>query len=64
MTLLPVSHRRQQQQADCLAACAAMALDYLLDPDTAVAPQAVSLAEFELAWLGKDYLYAVIETTP
>lgn len=148
MTLLPVSHRRQQQQADCLAACAAMVLDYLqrpipydrllhllrvdaigapfrnlrllqslrlsvtiangdmttlhahlqngrplivavdtaqlpywneatdhavlvigvdaqhvylLDPDTAVAPQLVPLAEFELAWLEKDYLYAVME---
>lgn len=29
MPLLAVSHRRQLQQADCLAACAAMLLDYL-----------------------------------
>ena len=29
MPLLAVSHRKQEQQADCLAACAAMALDYL-----------------------------------
>ncbi len=28
MSLLAVSHRRQLQQADCLAACAAMLLDY------------------------------------
>jgi ABC-type bacteriocin/lantibiotic exporter with double-glycine peptidase domain len=148
MILLPVSHRRQKQQADCLAACAAMVLDYLQvpinyedvnrllgvdaigtpfrrlqnlqalglrinidegnltklqtyledglpsivavntgqlpyweditnhavviigideqyvylnDPDTAESPQVVSLAEFELAWLEKDYLFAVIE---
>lgn len=148
MTLLPVSHRRQQQQSDCLAACAAMALDYLqqpipynsllhllhidaigapfrnlrflqslnlivtigngdlptlrthlhngrplivavdtgqlaywneatdhavlvvgvdarqvylLDPDSAETPQPVPLDEFELAWLEKDYLYAVLE---
>ena len=147
MTLLPVSHRRQKRQADCLAACAAMVLDYLHvsirynrlnqllrvdaigtpfrnlqhleslglsiliakgdlqmlqmhlenslpaivavdtvqlpywdeatdhavvvvgmderhvyinDPDTEDAPQTISLAEFELAWLEKDYLYAVI----
>lgn len=29
MSSLAVSHRRQLQQADCLAACAAMILDYL-----------------------------------
>jgi len=29
MPLLAVSHRKQEQQADCLAACAAMILDYL-----------------------------------
>ncbi|MBI4670216.1 MAG: C39 family peptidase [Chloroflexi bacterium] len=29
MSLLPVSHRSQLQSADCLAACAAMVLDYL-----------------------------------
>ncbi|MCI0580001.1 MAG: peptidase C39 family protein [Chloroflexi bacterium] len=147
MTLLPVSHRRQKQQADCLAVCAAMVLDYwhvpitykrlarllrvdaigapfrnlrhlrplglsilieegnlqalrghlengwppivavdtaqlpywdeatdhavvvvgmdeqqvyINDPNTGDSPQIVSLAEFELAWLEKDYLYAVI----
>lgn len=27
--LLPVSHQRQKQRADCLAACAAMVLNYL-----------------------------------
>lgn len=148
MTLLTVSHRQQTQQADCLAACAAMVLHYLQipisynkltqllkvdaigapfrnlnnlqslglsilieeaslqsligylevglplivvvdtnqlsywheatnhavvvvgienetiylnDPDLNVAPQMVSLAEFELAWLEKDYLMAVIQ---
>lgn len=29
MSLLPVSHRKQLQPSDCLAACAAMVLDYL-----------------------------------
>lgn len=148
MILLPISHCRQKQQADCLAACAAMVLDYLHipinydslaqllgvdaigtpfrrlqnlenlglnihigegslqtlrtyleaglpsivavdtselpyweetadhavvviglddeqvylnDPDTLDAPQAVPIPEFELAWLEKDYLFAVIE---
>lgn len=148
MTLLPVSHRRQKQQADCLAACAAMVLDYLQipinydnltrllevdaigtpfrrlqnlqtlglkiyigegdlptlqtylevglptivavdtsqlpyweetadhavvvvgldeeqvylnDPDTSNAHQSVPIPDFELAWLEKDYLFAVIE---
>lgn len=32
MSLLPVSHRQQIQQADCLAACAAMVLTYLQIP--------------------------------
>ncbi len=32
MNLLPISHRRQQQEADCLAACAAMTLNYLHVP--------------------------------
>jgi ABC-type bacteriocin/lantibiotic exporter with double-glycine peptidase domain len=32
MPLLAVSHHRQLQQADCLAACAAMLLDYLYLP--------------------------------
>lgn len=32
MSLLAVSHRRQLQQADCLAACAAMMFDYLRLP--------------------------------
>jgi ABC-type bacteriocin/lantibiotic exporter with double-glycine peptidase domain len=150
MTLLPVSHRRQKQPSDCLAACAAMVLDYLLvpvnysqligllnvdavgapfrnlrylhslglsvtvaegnietlqtqldtglpvivavatielpywdeatdhavvvigmdeqqvyinDPDRVSSPQVVSLAEFELAWLEKDYLYACVQLT-
>lgn len=31
-TLLPVPHRTQRQQADCLAACAAMVLEYLGRP--------------------------------
>lgn len=31
-TLLPVPHRRQGEAADCLAACAAMVLDYLNTP--------------------------------
>lgn len=29
MPLIAISHRQQTQQADCLAACAAMVLDYL-----------------------------------
>ena len=33
---------------------------YLNDPEFNIAPQAVSLAEFELAWLEKGYRYAVI----
>jgi ABC-type bacteriocin/lantibiotic exporter with double-glycine peptidase domain len=32
MSLLPVSHWKQRQQADCLVACAAMILDYLQIP--------------------------------
>jgi len=32
MNLLPVLHRQQSQQADCLAACAAMVLNYLQLP--------------------------------
>ncbi len=34
---------------------------YLNDPEFLEAPKHVPLAEFELAWLEKDYLYAVIE---
>ncbi len=30
--LLPVSHRKQSQKADCLAACAAMVLNYIGRP--------------------------------
>lgn len=33
---------------------------YVNDPDSADAPQAISLADFELAWLEKDYLCAVV----
>ena len=33
MPLLPVSHRQQRQQADCLATCAAIVLDYLQVPN-------------------------------
>lgn len=29
MSLLPVSHKEQSQQSDCLAACAAMVLDHI-----------------------------------
>lgn len=32
MNFLPVSHRQQRQQSDCLAVCAAMVLDYLQVP--------------------------------
>jgi ABC-type bacteriocin/lantibiotic exporter with double-glycine peptidase domain len=32
MTLLSVSHHQQRRQAECLAACAAMVLDYLQVP--------------------------------
>lgn len=32
MPLLAISHLQQKQQADCLAACAAMVLDYLQVP--------------------------------
>ena len=34
MSLLPISHRQQSQQSDCLAACAAMVLAYLQIPFT------------------------------
>jgi len=34
MSLLRVSHRQQLRQADCLAACAAMVLEYLQVPST------------------------------
>jgi ABC-type bacteriocin/lantibiotic exporter with double-glycine peptidase domain len=34
---------------------------YLVDPDTGADPYAVAVDEFELAWLEKDYLYAVIQ---
>ncbi|MBX3059008.1 MAG: peptidase C39 family protein [Anaerolineae bacterium] len=148
MNLLPVSHQQQKHQSDCLAACAAMILNYLQipigyerlmqllkvdaigtpfrnlqnlsslglsilieegdlatvqthleaglpvitavdtrqlsywqeetdhavvivglddtsvylhDPDFAGFPQVVSRAEFELSWLEKNYLYAVIQ---
>ena len=30
--MLPVKHRQQQHPADCIAACAAMVLDYLNEP--------------------------------
>ena len=30
--ILPVKHRQQQHTADCIAACAAMVLDYLNEP--------------------------------
>lgn len=33
---------------------------YVNDPDIPTVPQPISLAEFELAWLEKDYLCAVI----
>ena len=32
MPWLPISHRQQRQQADCLAACTAMLLDYWQRP--------------------------------
>lgn len=32
MNLLPISHHQQQRQADCLAACAAMVLEYWQRP--------------------------------
>jgi hypothetical protein len=32
MNLLPISHRQQSQQADCLAACTAMILEHLHVP--------------------------------
>ncbi len=32
MNLLPISHRQQRQQSDCLVACAAMLLAYLQIP--------------------------------
>ncbi len=34
---------------------------YLNDPNFADTPQVVQRAEFELSWLEKDYLYAVIQ---
>lgn len=61
MSLLAVLHQRQRQQSDCLAACAALVLEYLNDPYFVDGSRPVSLAEMELAWLEQGYLYAIIE---
>jgi hypothetical protein len=55
-TILPVPHIPQRKQGECLAACAAMMLNYL-DHD---APIRVPRSEFDLAWLEKDEVYAVL----
>ncbi len=61
MPILQGAHYRQQQQADCLAACASMALTHLnIDPAFADAPQQVDRVLFESAWLRRDYVYALI----
>jgi hypothetical protein len=65
MNFLPVSHLQQQQQADCLVACVAMVLRYnefvyINDPALDSAPQSVTLAEFDLAWLEMENLCCVI----
>jgi ABC-type bacteriocin/lantibiotic exporter with double-glycine peptidase domain len=52
MSLLAVSHRRQLQQADCLAACAAMLLDYLqLSIDYARLVQLLGIRSYGAAFL-------------
>jgi ABC-type bacteriocin/lantibiotic exporter with double-glycine peptidase domain len=47
MTLLSISHLRQSQQADCLAACAQMVLQYLQIPIDY--PQLLAVLETERA---------------
>ncbi len=56
--LLPVTHHLQRYPADCLAACAAMVLDYF---GRLVAPQIVPVGDFDLAWEGRDHFYAVLQ---
>jgi hypothetical protein len=53
--LLSVPHQRQQSDGDCLAACAL----YVNDPHCSEAPITVPRADFELAWLERDYYYAL-----
>ena len=66
---LPVAHIRQRVEGECLVACAAMVLDYLSVPVAygqllkllrinETAPIAVSLGDFDLAWLERDEYYA------
>ena len=69
--LLSVPHQSQQSDGDCLAACAAMVLAhlghaidypqlYINAPAHPEAPVTVPRGDFELAWLERDYFYALI----
>jgi hypothetical protein len=66
--LLSVPHQSQQSDGDCLAACAAMVLAHLghaidypqLLKAHSEAPVTVPRGDFELAWLERDYFYALI----
>ncbi len=65
-TLLSVPNKLQLN--DCWAACAAMIMDYLgqpieyavNDPNFKRAAIAVSKGNFELAWLEREYAYALL----
>lgn len=72
MPLLKVTHQQQQRSSDCLAACAAMALNHLgvqiryntislNDPAFVDSPKTVERILFESAWLRCDYICAVIQ---
>lgn len=52
--ILPVQNWSQHRTGECLAACAAMVLEY------AEAPIRVLRGDFDLAWLEHDEKYAVI----
>jgi len=60
MTLLSVSHRSQNQQSDCLAACAAMVLAYLHVPvDYARLLQLLRVQAYGTAFSNLRYLEAL-----
>ena len=60
MSSLAVSHRRQLQQADCLAACAAMILDYLQLAVKNGLPVIVAVDTAALTYWTDDTAHAVV----
>jgi hypothetical protein len=56
--ILPVPHRQQSQNGECLATCTAMIL--LNDPAFPEAPMRVPTADFYLAWYEQKLSYAVL----